>query len=217
MRPILRKAAVMLLASLCFTLSGCAAFQEHNVPDVTDMPSVTQYQHKPKVYFDVRFFHGQPDVAGSNPTPQPTGNIESAVDRAAASSGLFSSYSFDEANKTDADYTIQMYYYDYGSQVGAFISGFISGFSLGIIPGAGTDHYALRAMVVAKDGSVLQNLSSEDSVTLWTGIWFIPMMGNTPQKVTDHTLSNMALAAFKQMVVTKQLKYSELDVPRTRF
>ena len=220
MRSIFMKAAVMLLAALCLTLSGCAAFPQHQVATVTDMPSVAQYQNKPRVYLDVRMF-GMVDPPANvdfNTPPGPRNpQIEAIVMKAAGDSKLFSSYTTDPSQQSSADYTIKLYFYDHGNMGLAMASGFITGFTLGVIPGAATDHYALRSAVVAKDGTVQKTGASEDAVTTWLGIWFIPMMGHTPKDAIEQTIGNLTLASFKDMVQSNTLKYSALDLPRHHF
>ena len=216
MKSFFRKIITLCASALILGLAGCASFPQNQIAPVTDMPSVTQYTHKPSVYFDVRFFRGNPDTP--NAQPAEVGGAESmarsVVEKQAHDSGLFSSYSFDQSKQADADYTIQLYYYNYGSQGAAFAAGFITGFTFGVIPTAATDHYTLRASLTAKGSTAPQTLSSQDSMSTWIGLWFIPMMGHTPQKGVQSTLGNMTLAAFKQMITSGQLKYSVLDERR---
>ncbi len=220
MKYLIIRFYALLPSAALFVLAGCASFPQNQIPTVTDMPSVSQFQHKPSVYLDVRMFNGRPDVAGSEPNPVKNATLlkhmRNIVAQTAGKSGLFSSYNFDESSKASADYTIQLYFYDYGNYFAAFASGLITGFTLGIIPGGGTDHYTLKATVVGRNGIPMETFSSTDSIRMWVGIWFIPVMGNTPAKAAQQTFGNMILNAFKQMVGKGELKYSLRGALRTR-
>ena len=217
MRSIIRNVVLTLSAAAVLALAGCASFPQDKLATVKDMPSVTQYQHKPSVYIDLRSYIGNPDVAGSPPTQVPVQQgLQSIVATAVDKSGMFSSYSFDPSKKADADYTIQFYFYDYGNMGAAMISGFITGFTFGIIPGGATDNYTLRTTLVAKDGTAQPVLSSNDAISTWMGIWFIPAMGNSPVKAQQQTLGNMVNDALKRLFDTGQLKYSVRELPLDR-
>ncbi len=215
MRPLIRNVVLTLSAAAVLAMAGCASFPQDKLATVKDMPSVAQYQHKPSAYIDLRFYVGKPDVAGSPPTqvasvPQ---GLQSIVATAVDKSGMFSSYSFDPSKKADADYTIEFYFYDYGNQGAAMISGFITGFTFGIIPGGATDNYTLHATLMAKDGTAQPMLSSDDAISTWMGIWFIPAMGNSPAKAQQQTLGNMVNDALKRMFDAGEIKYSLRELP----
>ncbi len=163
--------------------------------------------NKPSIYVDLSVFRGLPDKKPSE--------LEKAKDKflpfvqnAFNKSGLFSSYTFDEKVKSDQDYTIEIDIYNHGNEALAFLSGFITGYSLGVIPGAATDNYTLNLKAKDSTGRVLSELSNKDSVQIWVGLWFIPVMNKTPGKAIGSTLENQILTALKELFENGVMKYS---------
>ena len=62
-----------------------------------------------------------------------------------------------------------------------------------------------------QQGTATSNASNHDSINTWMGIWFVPLMGNTPKAAISDTFSRQVNALLKQMVESKGLKYSALD------
>ena len=105
---------------------------------------------------------------------------------------------------------IKMHFYNHGSTGGAAISGFLSGFTLGIIPGMATDNYTLKLDVNQGDKNIIEQVS-DDALNTYIGIWFIPIMGNTPEKGFDEVISNMIKDSLSNMVESKQLHYAAIS------
>lgn len=212
---MLSKIAVRTVAAVSIAvLAGCASFAKNQVPEVTAMPSVQQYQHKPSVFIDFRFFQGNPanttnpvEMAAAKTQLQPT------IERTLQESQLFSRYTFDEFEKEKTDYAIKVYAYNHGEHGAAAVMGFITGFTLGVIPSAVTDQYTLVVEASGKDGGKLKDISNNDAVTTWLGLWFIPLMGNSPIEAVSGTLENQLRSALKELVESGALQYSGVQVP----
>jgi hypothetical protein len=52
--------------------------------------------------------------------------------------------------------------------------------------------------VLDKSGATLAQTSNNDAMTLWQGLVFLPMAGNTIQKGFNTTVGNQVRAALKQ-------------------
>lgn len=93
---------------------------------------------------------------------------------------------------------------------------FISGFSMMVIPAYGTDQYTLSLEGMDGQGQALTTASNHDAIGTWIGIWFIPLMANTPKEAVNDTFTRQVNALLKQMVDSKNLKYSALEtrIPR---
>jgi hypothetical protein len=193
--------ATALLAAMA---SGCASFPQESLKN-SKIPDVSTYKHRPSVYFDVKFFQGEPGDTKAAEMPALEARVKPIVEQVAKNSGLFSSYSFDAFQQGHVDQTIKLYFYNHGSTGAAAASGFISGFTFGLIPGEATDRYTL--LTDAGTG-VSGQLTSNDEIHTWIGIWFLPMAGNTPEKAVTTTFTQMLNDAFKQLVETRQLKLS---------
>lgn len=91
------------------------------------------------------------------------------------SSGLFSKVIFEDYLKEEADYTVEVYLYDYVRNRGLTTFGaLLSGFSLAIIPFSSTQDYILKARVLDKTGNVIDEYTNQDAITTWFGIFVIP-------------------------------------------
>lgn len=93
---------------------------------------------------------------------------------------------------------------------------FISGLTFTIIPTLGTDQYTMSLESLDSQGQALSTGTNHDGINTWMGIWFIPMMAYTPKEAVTDTFTRQVNALLKQMVDSKNLKYSALDagVPR---
>lgn len=200
-----------ITAATIVVLAGCASFPKEQVPTVSSMPDVNQYQNKPSVFIDMRFFRGNPNQAEAAIEmgalkPQMQGIVERVVN----DSALFSHYTFDEFEKDKSDYTLKVYAYNHSNSGAAAVMGFLCGFTFGIIPAAATDNYTLEVEAVDASGNVVEEATNVDAVTTWIGLWFIPLMGNTPNEAVESTLENQIRAALKNLVDSGKLKYSAL-------
>ena len=208
---LLRSLFKFLTITFVIALAGCASFPQQEVAQAGAMPDVSQYQHKPSVYVDFRFFRGKP---GDNSTPvelpQAKAQLHPMIERVLSDSHLFSSYTFDEFQKDKTDYTIKIYAYNHGNAGLAAIGGFITGFTFGVIPTAVTDQYTVTVAAVDKNGAAVKDLTNHDEVTTWLGLWLIPAMGKTPAKAVNITLENQVKSALKELVESGSLKYSWL-------
>ena len=197
---------------LCFfvtaILSGCASFPQNEVAKVTQMPDVSRYQNKPAIYIDFKFYQGLPDSGTAIEMPSFKTQFLPDLEKSVQNLGLFKSVTFDEFKKAGTDYTIKMLCYNHGNGGAAAISGFVTGFTFGVIPGAATDNYTLKVQLIDSNGTVVKELVNKDSVTTWIGLWFIPMMGNTPKEAVMTTLENQIKTALKSIIETGKLKYS---------
>ena len=212
---MLSKLAVRAIAACSIVaIAGCASFAKNQVPEVTNMPSVEQYQNKPSVYVDFRFFQGDPQTT-QNPVEMAAAKnaLQPMVERTLQESQLFNRTTFDAFEQDKTDYTIKVYAYNHGSHGGAAVMGFITGFTLGVIPSAATDNYTLVVEATGKDGAKVSNASNQDAVTTWIGLWFIPLMGNTPDEAITGTLENQLRAALKELVESGKLQYSGVTIP----
>lgn len=205
-----RKMKILALSFVLVAVSGCAAFQEEELARVKELPDTSQYKNKPSAFVDLTFYRGLPS---ENPVEisQAKEKLTPVVDNAFKNSQLFSNHTFDPSTKAEQDYTIEVNIYNHGNEQLAFISGFITGFSLGVIPGAVTDNYTLELKAIDKDGRVLSELTNKDSITTWGGIWFIPVMSNTPDKAINGTLENQILTALKELIESGVMKYSYVN------
>lgn len=199
------KAMSMLVLILIF--SGCTAIQNHEVAKIETFPDTSSYEYKPSVYIDANFFEGDPD-GEATPLVHAEASIKRFVENVIVESELFSSYTFDPSEKNEVDYVIDINIYNHGNKEAAFISGFITGFSLFVIPGAATDHYTLSVKAVETSSHIATEVRNKDSVTTWFGIWFLPMVANTPGKAIEETLENQIRDAIRQLVERGNIQYS---------
>jgi hypothetical protein len=202
--------AVCLLGAL--GLGGCASFPAEEVPRTT-MPSVTQYQQKPGVYVDFKFYQGLPG-AGASEIGQAREHLRPALERRLDASGLFSRYTLDPAQKREGDYVLRLKMYNHGSSGGAAVSGFISGLTLGIIPGTAKDEYSMTLEVLDPQNQPLQSMRNHDAIRTWMGWIFLPMAGNTPDKAVNDTFGRQVDALLKELYDSRQLQYSALRMQR---
>ncbi|AWB68174.1 hypothetical protein C2869_17910 [Saccharobesus litoralis] len=197
---------------LCVAMTACASFPSEKLAKVESMPDTTQYKSKPKVAIDLKLFRGKPDQEGAIEMSQVQPQLQKLTSKILDDSQLFESYTYDSFEAANADYVIKLHFYNHGSQGAAAITGFLSGFTMGIIPGFAKDEYTLKAEVLAGQNSLMAN-QTDDAMNTYIGIWFIPVMGNSPQKAFDEVTGNMIKDALKKMVESKQLKYAFQPYP----
>lgn len=203
----LPKCLTSLSLSIVLALvGGCASFEKNEMARVDRLPDVSQYQHKPSVYIDFRFFRGASGDAKAVEISQARTQLLPLVEKVVKDSALFSRYTFDEFEKDKADYTIQLYSYNSGDGNG--VLAFLCGFTFGLIPAAATDDYTLNTRAIAGDDTPVDSLESKDGITTWMGLWFLPVMGNTPLEALSNTFENQVRHALKNLVEKGSLKYS---------
>ena len=204
-----RIAAILTAATL---FSGCASFPGGNNPQIDKLPDKSAFTKRPSITLDVKMVAGNPDAATHAENKPGTDLFKGVVDKVTKDSAFFSSYSLDPFKSKETDYTIKMEMLNHGSGGAAAVSGLITGFTLGVIPGAATDHYRLTAKVMDRQGTVMKSYVINDEVTTWIGIWFIPFMGSSPQVVVPKVWTNMVKNVYQQMENDKLLPYAALPV-----
>lgn len=194
-----------IITFLC--MAGCATFERSELTRINKLPDVSQYENKPSVFVDFSFLAGLPS---ENPSEivKTTQELQPLVQEAFIDSKLFESVTFDSSVKDKQDYTIQIKVFNHGSSMSAGVSGFVTGYTLGLVPGSATDNYTLELKAINKDGGVINEYSNRDSVKTWVGIWFLPVMANTPKKAISSTLDNQIKVALKELIESRSLEYS---------
>jgi len=205
----MNRSLLLLIAFLTLMLGGCASFPGKKIAQV-NLPDVQQYESKPTVAFDIKFFRGNPESDNAIDLTSSVPVLTEIVKREIDAAKLFNSYTIDEFNSANADYVIKLHFYNHvENQGGAAIAGFLTGFTFGLIPSFATDKYTLKAeLITSTTPTKPYTHGSTDTIKTMIGIWFIPAMGNTPKKAFDKTISNMVRDALKEMIDNKQLQYS---------
>lgn len=203
------------LALIVLTMGGCASFTKDEVAPV-DLPSMANFADKPNVYVNFDFYQGEPTDAAATEVPQARDMLRPQLQKILTDSGLFGRVTLDEFQKQPGDYSLRLKVYNHPPSGGQMAMAFISGLTFTIIPSLGTDQYTMSLETLDARGQALNTSSNHDGINTWIGIWFIPMMGNTPKEAVTDTFTRQVNALLKQMVESKQLKYSALDadVPR---
>ena len=195
---------------LALSLGGCASFTKDEVAPV-DLPSMANYQNKPNVYVDFDFYQGNPDNASANEVPQARDMLKPELKRAFSESGLFGRVTFDEFEKQPGDYNLRLKVYNHAPGGGQMAMAFISGLTLTIIPSVATDQYTMSLETLDERGQSLGKTSNHDAINTWMGIWFLPMVGNTPKEAVTDTFSRQVNALLKNWVDSNRMKYSAVD------
>ncbi|GHB59433.1 hypothetical protein GCM10008107_05730 [Psychrosphaera saromensis] len=205
----MNRSLILLITFLTLMLGGCASFPGKKLAQV-DLPDVQQYESKPTVAFDIKFFRGNPESDSAIDLTSSVPALTEIVKREIDAAKLFNSYTIDEFNSANAEHVIKLHFYNHvENQGGAAIAGFITGFTFGVIPSFATDKYTLKAeLLTTATPAASYSHGSTDTIKTMIGIWFIPAMGNTPKKAFDETISNMVRDALKEMIENKQLQYS---------
>ncbi|KAA8738743.1 hypothetical protein FE275_17305 [Pseudomonas koreensis] len=205
----------ILALGLVLALGGCASFTKDEVAPVK-LPSMASYANKPNVYVDFDFYQGEPKSASAVEVPQARDQLKPELQKILSDSGLFGRVTLDEFQKQPGDYSLRLKMYNHPPNAGSMVLGFISGFSLGVIPAYGTDQYTMSLEAVDGTGQALTTASNHDAVGTWIGIWFIPLMGNTPKAAVNDTFARQVNALLKQMIDNNNLKYSALETRTPR-
>ncbi|EKG35430.1 hypothetical protein [Pseudomonas syringae] len=192
-------------------LSGCASFTKDEVAPVT-MPSMDSYTNKPNVFVAFDFYQGTPGTTGAVEVPQARDALKPQLQKALTDSGLFGRVTLDEFKKQPGDYSLHLKVYNHPPSGGQMVMAFVSGLTLTIIPSMATDQYSMSLDAQDSQGKVLRTVGNHDAINTWIGIWFVPMMGNTPQKAVTDTFTRQVNSLLKQLVESQSLKYSMLKV-----
>lgn len=205
----------ILALGLVLALGGCASFTKDEVAPVT-LPSMANYANKPNVYVDFDFYQGEPKSASAVEVPQARDQLKPQLQKILTDSGLFGRVTLDEFEKQPGDYSLRLKMYNHPPNAGSMVLAFISGFSMMIIPAYGSDQYTLSLEALDGQGQAVTTASNHDAIGTWIGIWFIPLMANTPKDAVNDTFTRQVNALLKQMVDNNNLKYSALDagIPR---
>ncbi|WP_064120947.1 hypothetical protein [Pseudomonas fluorescens] len=205
----------ILALGLVLTLGGCASFTKDEVAPVT-LPSMVNYANKPNVYVDFDFYQGEPKSGSAVEVPQARDQLKPQLQKILTDSGLFGRVTLDEFQKQPGDYSLRLKMYNHPPNAGSMVLAFISGFSMMVIPAYGTDQYTLSLENLDQQGQTLTTASNHDAVGTWFGIWFIPLMANTPKEAVNDTFTRQVNALLKQMIDNNSLKYSALETRTPR-
>ncbi|MBI5143161.1 MAG: hypothetical protein HZA20_13380 [Nitrospirae bacterium] len=197
--------------------SGCASFPNKEIGAVDAMPDVSAYQHKPSAYIEVKFYRSEPEAVDKTEMPQATEMLTGIVKSVLDKSSLFGSYTMEPDKANGNDYQIKMYVYNHASSGAAMAAGFITGYTLGLIPSFATDNYSMVIEIYDNNMNLVEKKRTNDSVETWFGIWLVPMMSQSPNKVTGEVLENMVKHSLKIMIEGKKLRYSEITHPAIPF
>ena len=209
------KIGKILGLSLMLALTGCASFTKDEVAAV-DMPSMSGYANKPNVYVSFTFYQGEPQSASAVEVPQAREMLKPQLQKVLSDSGLFGRVTLDEFQKQPGDYNLRLKVYNHPPSGGQTVMAFISGLTFTLIPAMATDQYTMSLEALDPQGQAVGSSSNHDGINTWMGIWFVPLMGNTPKDAVSDTFTRQVNALLKQMVERNSLKYSALDsrVPR---
>ncbi len=201
--------------ALVLGLSGCASFTKDEVAPV-NLPSMSSYSNKPNVYVDFDFYQGAPKSTSAVEIPQARDMLKPELQKVLNDSGLFGRVTLDEFQKQPGDYSLRLKVYNHPPGGGQLAMAFISGLTMTVIPSMATDQYTMSLEALDQQGLPISNASNHDSINTWIGIWFVPLMGNTPKAAISDTFSRQVNALLKQMVESKSLQYSALSSGVTR-
>ncbi|WP_130907054.1 hypothetical protein [Pseudomonas sp. Sample_16] len=205
----------ILWLALVLGLSGCASFTKDEVAPV-NLPSMSSYSNKPNVYVDFDFYQGAPKSTSAVEIPQARDMLKPELQKVLNDSGLFGRVTLDEFQKQPGDYSLRLKVYNHPPGGGQLAMAFISGLTMTVIPSMATDQYTMSLEALDQQGLPISNASNHDSINTWIGIWFVPLMGNTPKAAISDTFSRQVNALLKQMVESKSLQYSALSSGVTR-
>jgi hypothetical protein len=142
--------------------------------------------------------------------PQARDNLKPQLQKILKDSGLFGRVTLDQFEKQPGDYSLRLKMYNHPPNAGSMVLAFISGFSMMVIPAYGTDQYTLSLETLDQNGQAMATASNHDAVGTWFGIWFIPLMANTPKDAVNDTFNRQVNALLKQWAESNSPKYSAL-------
>lgn len=167
---------ILLLMVVIFYLQGCAVFPKNQVKPYNDFSHINKSWEKPVIFLDYKRFWSEPGKSSLGNRTVAISQLEHQyITKIVESSGLFSKVIFENYLKEEADYTIEIYLYNYNRNPGLILLGtLLSGFSIGIIPTSITQDYILKARVIDKTGNAIDEYTNQDAITTWLGILVIP-------------------------------------------
>ncbi|QHG65215.1 hypothetical protein [Pseudomonas putida] len=201
--------------ALALSLGGCASFTKDEVAPV-DLPSMASYSIKPNVYVDFDYYQGAPGNTQANEVPQARDMLKPELKRALNESGLFGRVTFDEFEKQPGDYSLRLKVYNHPPGGGQMVLAFISGFTFTIIPALATDQFTMSLETLDDRGQSLGKDTNHDAVNTWLGIWFLPLVGNTPKAAVTDTFTRQVNALLKNWVDSNRMKYSAIETQQSR-
>lgn len=170
--------AIVLLA---ISLSGCASFQGHELPQI----DVTNFKNNSAQYsldYSIRWqSFGKESAVGIKP-------FEEIVTETLNETSLFSSYKPGVGN---SEIHFDLVMNNHGNLVASLLSGYISGFTLLVIPAYAKDEYTLTAEV-SKNDKFIKRYQYDDHMSTWIGWIFLPVMPtHTPNETSKKVMKNM--------------------------
>ena len=178
-----------LLIIVVSFLNGCAFFPKNKVPNVGDISSLgTNLKEKPVIFLDYKRLAGKPN---ENARQLDVSQIENEyIFNILKNSRLFSEVIFDEYKKDKADFTVEIYAYEYQTNPGmGIIKAIITGASLMLIPTAYDFMYITNTRIIDKQGRMIYEYRNEDGITWWMGIFFLPFGDKGLNR--DYVVSNL--------------------------
>jgi len=121
-------------------------------------------------------------------------------------SGLFKKVSFNPADVSASDYTLIVDTYNHANLTAASLGGVITGLTLYLVPSKATDNFTEILTLKDKTGVEVWTTKNKDSMSMWQGVWFLPWMGNTPDKILNQTLENQLQTALVDLAKSGKLK-----------
>jgi hypothetical protein len=174
-------------------LSSCATFYGNNIqPLAIDKSSIVS--NAEKVWIEVQFFDGEIN-SNTQLNHVQTDKLARLVQYFLARNKYFTNYTVITESKKITGKLIKLHMYSYGNIALATLSGFITGYSLGVIPGYTKSHYLLDVELVGEGSAKYQ---FHDSVSMWLGLLFIPVMPfvESLEQVVSKTFLKMLSHAF---------------------
>lgn len=166
---------ILIIAVMVVSLIGCAIFPKNMVKPYNDFSHINKSGEKPKIFIDYKRFWSDPGKNSVRNRKAISQSEHQYITTIIESSGLFSQVIFEGYLKEEADYTIEIYLYNYYQNPGLTMLGvLLSGFSIGVIPTSYTQDYILKARVIDKTGNAIDEYTNQDAITTWFGIFVIP-------------------------------------------
>lgn len=199
MRRTLRYSLYASTLAVALLASGCASFPADTLKNVA-VPDVSGYATKPSAYIDLKFFSGKPGDKMAAEIPAMRDYHKATVSQTLEASKVFSRTTYDAFEQEKVDTVVSLHFYNHGNVGAAAVSGFLTGFTFGVIPGAATDNFTLVSSAAPSGSKPQKTVTSDDSVTTWIGIWFLPMAGKTPAKAMTQTIEELVRDGLRQLI-----------------
>lgn len=184
---------------LCILVGGCASFKGDEISPV-ELPKGTSLEERPSVMIEVRYFYGKSSHVFSQPLIDNNNKLEKLSKSVLESSGLFSQVFTSENPTQAANYKVELSFYINNNQEGAMFSGFISLISAGLIPVAGDDHYEVKGTITRYGTLNKKEYTNKDHITTWIGLWFVPLMASSPEKIASEVRANQIKDILAKMI-----------------